>query len=399
MSTSDEPSRTRADADAALARALDPLLSAAPTAIVVADAEGVVRYANRGLGAALPRPTPGRPLLDLAPERDRARLRAALEQALAGRAATLEVGEGSLAGPDPCLQVDVGPATFEGRPHVVVTAVDVTERKRSEARLRHREAILVDAQGVAHMGTWEWDLSQPHATWSDELYRIYGLTPDAYVPSYEGYLRMVHPDDRARVMEVTERAVKEHVPYSHDERIFRPDGSMRYLHTWAHPVVDGEGRLVRLVGVCQDVTEQRHAEGTRRTQTLTRALARRLLVDLIARAHVPPGTVRELGRSLARAETGEALAGVQAHVEVFADLGLGNLRFERQDGNRYAFAATDLIERRADSPLPTCFMTLGYLEGVVATITGRRALGNEMRCQSMGHKECSFMVMEQTGGT
>jgi light-regulated signal transduction histidine kinase (bacteriophytochrome) len=58
----------------------------------------------------------------------------------------------------------------------------------------------------------------------------------------------------------TERVFGEHVPYSHDERIFRPDGSMRYLHTWAHPVLGNDGVLVRLVGVCQDITDQKRAE-------------------------------------------------------------------------------------------------------------------------------------------
>jgi PAS domain S-box-containing protein len=137
---------------------------------------------------------------------------------------------------------------------------DVTELKRSEERLRRSEELMVDTQGVAHLGTWEWDISEPHATWSAELYRIYGLTPETYTPSYENYLKMVHPDDRERVKAATERVFGEHVPYSHDERIFRPDGTMRYLHTWAHPVLDHDGRLIRLVGVCQDITDQKLAE-------------------------------------------------------------------------------------------------------------------------------------------
>jgi len=135
-------------------------------------------------------------------------------------------------------------------------STDVTRLKRSEERLRRSEQLMVDTQGVAHLGTWEWDISEPTAVWSEELYRIYGLTPETYTPSYDRYLEMVHPDDRARVIDATNRVFHEHVPYSHDERIFRPDGSMRYLHTWAHPVLDDAGKLVRLVGVCQDITEQ-----------------------------------------------------------------------------------------------------------------------------------------------
>jgi PAS domain S-box-containing protein len=139
-------------------------------------------------------------------------------------------------------------------------SADITELKREEERLRRSEQLLVDTQGTAHPGTWDWDITQPNAVWSDELYRIYGLTSDGYTPSYEAYLTKIHPDDRQRVIDATNRVFHEHVPYSHDERIFRPDGSIRHLHTWAHPVLDHAGKLVRLVGVCLDVTDRALAE-------------------------------------------------------------------------------------------------------------------------------------------
>ena len=96
----------------------------------------------------------------------------------------------------------------------------MTEVKRNEERLRLTEQLMVDTQGVAHLGTWQWDVSEPNAHWSAELYRIYGLTPATYTPSYEGYLKMIHPDDRQRVIDATNLVFNEHVPYSHDERIF-----------------------------------------------------------------------------------------------------------------------------------------------------------------------------------
>lgn len=153
-------------------------------------------------------------------------------------------------------------------------STEVTELKRNEERLLRAEKLMVDTQGVAHLGTWEWDLSEPHAFWSAELFRIYGLTPETYTPSYEAYLTMVHPDDRQRVMDATNRVFHEHIPYSHDERIFRPDGSMRYLHTWAHPILDDEGKLRRLVGVCQDITELKEVE--RQVREMNADLERRV---------------------------------------------------------------------------------------------------------------------------
>jgi PAS domain S-box-containing protein len=165
---------------------------------------------------------------------------------------------------------------------------DVTELKHEEERLRRSEQLLVDTQGTAHLGTWDWDITQPNAVWSDELYRIYGLTPETYTPSYEAYLTKIHPHDRQRVIDATNRVFHEHVPYSHDERIFRPDGSIRHLHTWAHPVLDHAGKLVRLIGVCQDVTDRALAEEA----------VRELNVGLEARVAERTNTIKQSMRDL-----------------------------------------------------------------------------------------------------
>jgi PAS domain S-box-containing protein len=178
-----------------------------------------------------------------------------------GEPARVEWGESTPAGVRCWYSCTVSPLRRDGRIEAwLCISGDVTEFKRAEERLRRSEQLMVDTQGVAHLGTWEWDIKDPHAFWSAELYRIYGLTPETYTPSYEGYLAMVHPDDRQRVIDATNRVFHEHVPYSHDERIFRPDGSMRYLHTWAYPILDDAGALMRLVGVCQDITEREQAE-------------------------------------------------------------------------------------------------------------------------------------------
>jgi PAS domain S-box-containing protein len=179
----------------------------------------------------------------------------------AGEPARIEWGEHGPGGVLCWYAATVSPLRADGRIEGwLCVSTEVTELKRTEERLRRTEKLMVDTQGVAHLGTWEWDVTEPHAFWSAELYRIYGLTPETYTPSYEGYLQMVHPDDRQRVIDATNGVFNAHVPYSHDERIFWPDGSIRYLHTWAYPILDNEGRLRRLVGVCQDITERKQAE-------------------------------------------------------------------------------------------------------------------------------------------
>lgn len=371
------------------ALALAPVFDDAPFPALMVSPSGCVLYANRGLKGEAGSTLLERNVLDLVAPEHAERVRVALTRAAKENASdSFELGERGPAGTIAWWRGEASPVA--GTDAVFLLFTDLTAHKREHERLRRVEELMVDAQGIAHLGTWDWDVSQPHATWSGELYRIYGLTPEEYTPSYDGYLRLVHPDDRERVMRVTEACFKEHKPYSHDERIFRKGGEMRWLHTWAVPVLDEHGTLVRLLGVCQDVTETKRAESAMRAQMLTRGLARRLLHDLIRRANVSEQVVRDLGRGLAK----EPVAGgtPEAYALAFADMGFGALRFEGAQNGRYVFTARDLLERTTTSTLPTCFMALGYLEGVVSGITGRAALGTEMRCQSMGHDECRFVV-------
>jgi PAS domain S-box-containing protein len=129
------------------------------------------------------------------------------------------------------------------------------------ATLRHlddSEAQLAEAQRIAHFGSWEWDMQTGTVTWSDELYRIYGITPEEYTPSYEGYLGRVHPDDREHVAAAIGRAAESHQPFGFEERILRPDGTVRVLESGGGVVVDQRGRPIRMVGACHDVTDRAH---------------------------------------------------------------------------------------------------------------------------------------------
>ena len=224
--------------------------------VVIVGHDGVLLHANQ----AARRRWPDHPTIaSIAP------LGEALAQVLlSGEPARFQWGDSSPAGVRSWYASAVSPILdrLDGQRPVawLCVSTEVTELKRNEERSLRAEKLMVDTQGVAHLGTWEWDLSEPHAFWSAELFRIYGLTPESYTPSYDAYLTMVHPDDRQRVIDATNRVFHEHIPYSHDERIFRPDGSMRYLHTWAHPILDEEGKLRRLVGVCQDITELKEVE-------------------------------------------------------------------------------------------------------------------------------------------
>jgi PAS domain S-box-containing protein len=260
MNGSARPARDLGPIEARLA-VLEWALESNPHLAFAADPNGRVLFLNAAARARWGFP-PDASVAQLLPAPGAEAFAAALAAAsAAGAAQQFAWGEQGTAGVRAWFSSTLSSLVVDGRiACYLCVSADVTSLKRSEERLRRSEQLMVDTQGVAHLGTWEWDVSQPLASWSAELYRIYGLTPETYTPTYEKYLQLVHPDDRARVMDATNRVFHEHIPYSHDERVFRPDGSMRYLHTWAYPVLDEQGKLVSLVGVCQDITEQKLAE-------------------------------------------------------------------------------------------------------------------------------------------
>jgi PAS domain S-box-containing protein len=139
-------------------------------------------------------------------------------------------------------------------------AQDVTDRKVAEIALASSEASLKQAQAVAHVGSWDWDIVADEVTWSDELYRIYGLTRDTFVPTFRGYLEHVFPEDRDLVVRDLEGVFARDDAFEHEYRIVRPGGEVRWLSTRALTRRDDAGTPIAMTGVCWDVTERRRAE-------------------------------------------------------------------------------------------------------------------------------------------
>jgi PAS domain S-box-containing protein len=125
-----------------------------------------------------------------------------------------------------------------------------------EAELALSRRLLADAQQLARVGSWEWDIATGVVTWSDELYRIYGLDPQSIEVSYEEFLGRVHPDDRASVDERNRRCFADHRPFEDVKRIVRPDGSEFLMRTRGEMVLAPDGGPVRMIGVCEDVSAE-----------------------------------------------------------------------------------------------------------------------------------------------
>lgn len=156
----------------------------------------------------------------------------------------------------------------------------VGERTATLARTRLR---LLEAQELSHIGGWEWDVRADVVTCSDELYRIFGVSPSEHTPTLAGHLERLHPDDRDRVQTQVSSVLAAGDTFSFDERIIRPDGAVRTLASRGQVHRDSAGRPLRLVGVCQDVTESRRAERALRD---SEERARLIIIDAASDAFI-----------------------------------------------------------------------------------------------------------------
>jgi PAS domain S-box-containing protein len=139
-------------------------------------------------------------------------------------------------------------------------ACDITRRKQAEERLATHQAQLEEAQALARLGSWCWDIPSGALNWSDELYRRFGRKPKEFGPTHEAFLELLHPEDRAPIEAAIEGALSAKRPYDCEVRIVRPDGSLRVLHTRGRVIFDQGGKPLRMTGAAQDITEIKQLE-------------------------------------------------------------------------------------------------------------------------------------------
>jgi PAS domain S-box-containing protein len=144
---------------------------------------------------------------------------------------------------------------------------DITERKRAEeerqalsSNLQESKAWLEEAQRVAHLGYWVWDLETNQVIWSEETDRIFGLSPQAGSFDVAKVGEMIHPDDREAVFRTAEEAIRSGTRAECEHRLIRPDGEIRIVHSLGDLKKDPLGRPYQMFGTTQDITERKRAE-------------------------------------------------------------------------------------------------------------------------------------------
>jgi PAS domain S-box-containing protein len=160
-----------------------------------------------------------------------------------------------------------------GNREFVGAVTDITEQRRAEAVIRERErelqenkARLEEAQRVAHVGYWEWDLTTDRMTWSDETYRIYGLQPQERPMDLATIRESIHPEDREFVFRKAAEAIQGEVRADVEHRIVRPSGEVRVVHSQGDLKRDAAGRPWQMFGTAQDITDRKRAEDKIREQ-------------------------------------------------------------------------------------------------------------------------------------
>lgn len=234
---------------------------------------------------------------------------------------------------------------------VVGEANDITERRRLAQEAEEANSRLAEAQAVAQIGSWEFELATGKLLWSRQTFRLYGVDPAAGPPDYAAHLAQYHPDDQRLFDAAVQRAMTEGTPYDLALRVLVADGKQRWMHCIGRAVRDQAGTILKLVGTSQDITAWKHAEQEqlRRERVLTEVLDvmphLAILVDTDGFAHyynghfysflgIDPATpIREINwRELVHPDDIPIYEGAVDHLAACTEPSECELRLRRKDG-------------------------------------------------------------------
>lgn len=291
------------------------------------------------------------------------------------------------------IEIGLRPAAG-GVPGRYVSVVrDVSARRASEAVLRETEERFRRAFSDAATGMAIYDPMGRFTRVNAALCDLLGYSEDEMLRL--SYREVTHPEDLEALLTLGRRFQSDHTaPVKFERRYLRKDGSFVWAHVTSSPILDPAGTILYYVTHMIDVSARKTAEDLARKEQVSRRVVRHILRDISDRPSMSTAIRRDLGRSLAKEVTATDLAGCLAF---FGSLGAGTLTLERAEGDHYTVHGSDLLEMTPGVGVPTCHIALGFLEGCVARLHGRAALGAEVGCQSTGHSRCRFVVHARSG--
>lgn len=158
------------------------------------------------------------------------------------------------------MELTVGTLKQNGSCTFTAAIHDLTERKQAQRLLKDKEQMLSESQRIAHIGSWSMNLATEVISWSEEMYRIFGVAPESFEHGLNAFIKLVHPEDRAAMNIWISDCINGKEPPEIDYRIIRPDGSIRFIRGNGGLQCDKLNIPLRLVGSAQDITERKKME-------------------------------------------------------------------------------------------------------------------------------------------
>jgi PAS domain S-box-containing protein len=258
--------RRRAEQERAQALAdLHNVMETVPDVMFTLDTQGNLVKWNRRLGDVTgysPEELLNKPALAFVPLEEQTRTAAAIQRAFTEGYAELD---GQMLTKDlrtiPYHWTGALLKNHHGEP-IGITGIgrDVSDKKRAEEELTQQRRHLIDAQALAHLGSWDWDIDTGEVRWSDEQFRIFGHEPGTIAVTYDTFLASLHPEDHDSVLAAINDALLGKRVYDVEYRIVRPNGEVRFIHTRGDVYRDATGHPLSMAGTALDITERKRIE-------------------------------------------------------------------------------------------------------------------------------------------